>query len=388
MSCNSAPGRMRNPFGSGLAVVQDRGLEAEAERMGLHAAAHVVPSTAAVITAKKASSPLGITQRPAQSFAGTPRLQPRSVTIQPWMPVLDFLHHNRPLAGEDRIAYKRRVERVYRERNYLVTRQEIKDLRSRIWQNDVSWAPLDVNISHGESKHGNYSFTFGEDTAASAFTLDDWSKATQRPGGARLFDPSIIYADVYSAIRGWNCKKSILIDVAKKVMVTANGDALVGADTWTISPFFASANRRRVVQVAMTAVQVLTMRESELPTMPDSLVETAGEKRLAVTPWNTILLESRKKLREKLLARTPPPAKSEDITFVDEVAIAASVNAKLIEGGYLTVDEGQIKQNAKKTKIPKGGAKTFNFTVNHIRAIIFFDWLFVDDLLAGDLRKK
>lgn len=33
-------GRVRNPLGSGLAVVQDRALEAEAERMGQRAATH------------------------------------------------------------------------------------------------------------------------------------------------------------------------------------------------------------------------------------------------------------------------------------------------------------------------------------------------------------
>ena len=36
-------GRVRNPFGSGVAVVQDHGLEAEADRMGLKAAAHQLP---------------------------------------------------------------------------------------------------------------------------------------------------------------------------------------------------------------------------------------------------------------------------------------------------------------------------------------------------------
>jgi hypothetical protein len=36
-------GRVRNPFGSGVAVVQDHGLEAEADRMGLRAAAHQLP---------------------------------------------------------------------------------------------------------------------------------------------------------------------------------------------------------------------------------------------------------------------------------------------------------------------------------------------------------
>ena len=33
-------GRVKNPFGSGVAVVQDRSLEAEADRMGQRAAAH------------------------------------------------------------------------------------------------------------------------------------------------------------------------------------------------------------------------------------------------------------------------------------------------------------------------------------------------------------
>ncbi len=39
-------GRMRNPFGGGVAVVQDPGMEAEAERMGIQAAAYRVPMQA------------------------------------------------------------------------------------------------------------------------------------------------------------------------------------------------------------------------------------------------------------------------------------------------------------------------------------------------------
>ncbi len=35
-------GRVRNPMGSGIAVVQDRALEAEADRLGQHAASHRV----------------------------------------------------------------------------------------------------------------------------------------------------------------------------------------------------------------------------------------------------------------------------------------------------------------------------------------------------------
>lgn len=40
-------GRVRNPFGSGVAVVQDPALEAEADRLGLRAASHVVASVQA-----------------------------------------------------------------------------------------------------------------------------------------------------------------------------------------------------------------------------------------------------------------------------------------------------------------------------------------------------
>ncbi|MBP2233048.1 hypothetical protein J2847_006383 [Azospirillum agricola] len=38
-------GRVRNPFGSGVAVVQDHALEAEADRMGMRAASHFTPPT-------------------------------------------------------------------------------------------------------------------------------------------------------------------------------------------------------------------------------------------------------------------------------------------------------------------------------------------------------
>ena len=43
-------GRVRNPLGSGVAVVQDAGLEAEAERMGLRAASASVPVQAKLAT--------------------------------------------------------------------------------------------------------------------------------------------------------------------------------------------------------------------------------------------------------------------------------------------------------------------------------------------------
>ncbi|MEA2463427.1 MAG: hypothetical protein QOJ98_1174 [Acidobacteriota bacterium] len=39
-------GRVKNPFGSGVAVVQDHGLEAEADRLGQRAAAHQAPTQA------------------------------------------------------------------------------------------------------------------------------------------------------------------------------------------------------------------------------------------------------------------------------------------------------------------------------------------------------
>lgn len=43
-----AQGRVRNPFGSGIVVVQDRNMEAEADHMGLRAAAHNFPVQAAM----------------------------------------------------------------------------------------------------------------------------------------------------------------------------------------------------------------------------------------------------------------------------------------------------------------------------------------------------
>ena len=49
-------GRVRNPFGSGIAVVQDPALEAEADRLGLRAASHV--SAPAVQAKRAAQSPV------------------------------------------------------------------------------------------------------------------------------------------------------------------------------------------------------------------------------------------------------------------------------------------------------------------------------------------
>jgi Domain of unknown function (DUF4157) len=57
-------GRVRNPFGSGVAVVQDQLMEAEAERMGLRAA--MTPQPAAPVQAKLDPAPRPIAPgRPA-----------------------------------------------------------------------------------------------------------------------------------------------------------------------------------------------------------------------------------------------------------------------------------------------------------------------------------
>ena len=65
-------GRVRNPLGSGLAVVQDRALEAEADRLGQRAATHPVaaqakfaPAAAQLSSPVRISPPIGIGASPA-----------------------------------------------------------------------------------------------------------------------------------------------------------------------------------------------------------------------------------------------------------------------------------------------------------------------------------
>lgn len=75
-------GRVRNPFGAGVAVVQDRGLEAEADRLGQRAACHrpaVQPCRPAPV--RKASPALA---RPAVRAHALPasRVQPTLRTVQ------------------------------------------------------------------------------------------------------------------------------------------------------------------------------------------------------------------------------------------------------------------------------------------------------------------
>ncbi len=69
-------GRVRNPFGSGVAVVQDREMEAEAERMGLQAASHRGPVQA------KMASPVRqpMARRGAPAFTAGGVAQPMTWT--------------------------------------------------------------------------------------------------------------------------------------------------------------------------------------------------------------------------------------------------------------------------------------------------------------------
>src|SRR5262249_38297722 len=60
-------GRVRNPFASGVAVVQDRALETEADRMGLRAAAHQIS-----VQAKMVGPVRGTLMHTAANHAATP----------------------------------------------------------------------------------------------------------------------------------------------------------------------------------------------------------------------------------------------------------------------------------------------------------------------------
>jgi hypothetical protein len=70
-------GRVRNPLGSGLAVVQDKALEAEADRLGRQAAAHRVKVQAKLIRgAVQPSSTVRISSRQSDTTAS--RTEPRT----------------------------------------------------------------------------------------------------------------------------------------------------------------------------------------------------------------------------------------------------------------------------------------------------------------------
>jgi hypothetical protein len=81
-------GRVRNPLGSGLAVVQDHGLEAEADRLGRLAAAHRVVAQAKMANSLQKITPIGL-----PTLSGGPFLSPRlppSNTLRPGRRVLQL----------------------------------------------------------------------------------------------------------------------------------------------------------------------------------------------------------------------------------------------------------------------------------------------------------
>jgi len=92
-------GRVRNPFGSGIAVVQDPGLEAEADRMGQRAASHFAAPTALA--------------KPAPHRAGQPPLAQRKEAAGSGYRLIvgAYLHQNKSLpdamAGHGFVAVER-----------------------------------------------------------------------------------------------------------------------------------------------------------------------------------------------------------------------------------------------------------------------------------------
>ncbi|WP_431854403.1 DUF4157 domain-containing protein [Azospirillum sp.] len=91
-------GRVRNPFGSGIAVVQDPSLEAEADRMGMRAASHVTPPA--------------VQAKPAPQHAGKPQIQRKAADGSGYRLIVGaYLHQDKGLpdamAGHGFVAVER-----------------------------------------------------------------------------------------------------------------------------------------------------------------------------------------------------------------------------------------------------------------------------------------
>ncbi len=81
-------GRARNPFGSGIAVLYDRLMEVEADRMGARAAAPPIPMTAPRAMAARRNVAAQPKMNPRFVPAPPPLVVPRPVAIPPRPPVL------------------------------------------------------------------------------------------------------------------------------------------------------------------------------------------------------------------------------------------------------------------------------------------------------------
>jgi hypothetical protein len=102
-------GRVANPFGSGVAVVQDQGLEAEADRMGQRAATYRAPETetsAAPQSAARngAATTLGVIARKQDSSLQYDFFAPRDpkAAPRPGFPAAEISRPGNPLADRRR----------------------------------------------------------------------------------------------------------------------------------------------------------------------------------------------------------------------------------------------------------------------------------------------
>lgn len=114
-------GRVRNPFGGGLAVVQDPGLEAEAERMGLRAAAGVGAA---------APGPAGSVSSSTLQCRGYANLE-----------INNFLAQNAQGGAESRHAYVKRITTLFKQTHQYQDRTDIEFLRDRAWGARLHLAP-------------------------------------------------------------------------------------------------------------------------------------------------------------------------------------------------------------------------------------------------------
>lgn len=353
-------GRVRNPFGSGVALVRNHALEAEAERM-----------------AQRATSMVGTVQR-------------RQTSRLPLSAIKGVLQ--RFAVGYDNLA---------------VEAGQKYDVKTHRGGQGGLFAGSKIS-------HMTHQFTVGG--ATSEYNMDDWTNVGDRDWKSRT-DTTIatvssniatyflstrpIRKKVRAVLQSWNCERSFIDKLVRAFLLT--GENLPnyykpGADAKEVKINIDDAfqNYMPMVRHLLTMAAALHWREETCTEMSGS-VETIlnKEEKTTALDWPGLFKAGREKIKEKLQAGTSPnqvpPRDEEDGNTMNKLVFSAFPGAN----GFKDLSsKGIVSLNPDDTFLVKTDGKNcmnqspgpFKNALNHARFALWMEWKGSDEVLKARIR--
>jgi len=362
-------GRTGPSRGSGIAIVHDPRLEAEAERMAARSAAQPC------VQAKRALPAVSRPRFVQAAFSIDNRHFDQSWVRYVLRDELPSLNDEDLKTASAQGNYKTTDD----IKAFIVGRRPAAAVAAVAPVAEVKWEPRIVRREVGSSgeHHPILHFTFGADEKETKFDLDTWSNRKSQGRIRWLGAP----ADLKTTIRTWDFKRCLACDLIDQDLKLCTGNRDQAMLLMAVQESLAT----RLGDIRTNCPAQLTMEDAKGTAYPSINIE-----------WIRVLITARELVKRALDAKTAVPDDHHGVTFADDAVFTCDDpgltllrDAKFVvrsgRGAALETravsykPKGALRASGIKVKGPK--KPSFNFGVGHLRYIVFLEWRVLKEML-------